>query len=63
MAREFWEMFLPENISIKSARWDGKAGTAEIKFCYPEDNTRVFSARFVKLGPYQTSDWHLEEIV
>jgi hypothetical protein len=63
MAREFWEMFLPDNIIIKSARWDGKTGTAEIKFWYPEDNTRTFCAKFVRLGPYKTSDWHLDEIV
>jgi hypothetical protein len=63
MAREFWEMFLPENIVVKSARWDGKSGAAEIHFSYPEELTRIFTAKFVRGGPHSTSEWHLEEIL
>ena len=60
MAREFWEMFLPDNIEVLSARWDGSNGVAQLKFRYP-DSTKIFVASFVK--DKVNLVWHLEEIV
>jgi hypothetical protein len=59
MAREFWEIFLPEDISIVAVKWDGKAGQARLDFCY-KDNYKIFSAIFSK--SFNDSGWFLEEI-
>ena len=62
MAREFWEIFLPDNIIVVGARWDGKTGNAEITFMYAEESRRLFKAKFVKNCNSTNSDWHLSEI-
>ena len=62
MAREFWEIFLPDNIIVVGARWDGKNGTAEVTFMYAEESRRTFKAKFVKNSNSINSDWHLSEI-
>ena len=62
MAREFWEMFLPEDIIVLGARWDGKSGVAQLKFRYP-DSSKIFVASFIKNNACINSDWHLDEIV
>jgi len=62
MAREFWEMFLPDNIIVLSARWVGKEGVAQLKFRYP-DSTKIFVANFVRNNAVINSEWHLDEII
>jgi hypothetical protein len=58
MAKEFWEIFLPQDITILSVRWDGVNGHSWIKFTYPDHGT-PFIARFIRS---LDGVWHLDSI-
>lgn len=59
MAREFWEVFLPEDIIVVSATYKGGEGLASIKFMYP-GSMRMYVARFVRIPTDRT--WTLDSI-
>lgn len=56
--KQFWEVFLPDNIEIFASRYSGRDGTASISFSYP-DSTKKFKATFIR----QLQVWMLDDIV
>lgn len=59
MAREFWEVFLPEDIMILNGVFRGKDGVATLRYKYP-DGKNIFEARFVRT--LDRSTWVLDDI-
>lgn len=60
MAREFWEVFFPEDIRIFSVRYDSGKGEASIIFQYPDSGVR-FKARFARFYT-DPKTWCLDSI-
>ena len=61
MSKNFWDIFLPEDIIIVSARYNGKDGTATIKFLYHNSNVQHI-ANFTRVKVLDREVWTLDEI-
>ena len=58
--QNFWDIFLPYNISIISSKYDGKNGIAVLRFKYP-DSWQIHEASFVKVK-MNPDVWTLDKI-